>query len=128
MWMRTTIAFLVAPAIGACAASLVMATLLPIYLGFFLSTLMVAYSVTLVVGVPWFLIWPWRPTSILGYAVAGGFVACLAAVLIVLFLPPLLPLLCVLTGVVAGGAFGLIMLPTSNQRLERPGTPRSDAP
>jgi hypothetical protein len=120
MWVRTTVAFVVAPAIGALAASLVAAAVWSIYFGFFVSTLVVAYSVTLVVGVPWFLIWPRLPTSVLGYALAGAFVSCLAAVLMVFFLPPLFPLLSILTGVIAGTTFGLIILPTSNNRWRGP--------
>jgi hypothetical protein len=123
MWLRTTVAFVVAPAIGALAASLVLAAvgaMWSAYLFILFSTVVVSYAITVVVGVPWFLVWPRLPTSIWGFALAGVFVACVAAVLMMFFLPPLIALSSVLAGAAAGAAFGVIMLPTSNNRWRGP--------
>jgi len=120
MWMRTTVAFVVAPAIGALGASVIAATMWGFYFGFFFSTLVVAYFVAVVIGIPWFLVWPRLPTSIFGYALAGAAVAGAAAVLMVFILPLTLAFLSILVGALAGLTFGVIVMPTSNNRSRGP--------
>jgi hypothetical protein len=121
MWMRATVAFTVAPAIGALGASLFAAAIWSIYVGFFVSALMVAYGVALLVGVPAFLFSrSWLPLSIWAYALAGALVATVSAVPMVFFFPISLAVLSILTGAIAGVTFGLIVMPTSNNRWRGP--------
>ena len=122
MWMRPTVAFVVAPAVGALAVSLVAVRLWSFYfIGFFFSALITAYAVALVVGVPAFLISrAWLPTSVTLYAIAGAVVASVAAVPMAFIFPLSLALLSIAAGAIAGVAFAFILMPTSNNRWRGP--------
>ena len=121
MCRRVTVAFVVAPGIGALGASLIAAMLWRIYIGFFVSTLMVAYAVAVLVAVPAFLLSrSWLPISTWAYGLAGALIAAVAAVPMAFFLPLSLGFLSVLAGAVAGISFGLIVTPTSNNRWRGP--------
>jgi hypothetical protein len=118
---RIAVAFVVAPAIGAAIAALVATKFGFIYLGFFASALMAAYAVAALVGIPAFLFSrSWLRRSIWAYALAGAAVAAVAAVPMVFFVPLALAFLTILTGVVSGFTFGLIVMPTSNNRWRGP--------
>jgi hypothetical protein len=119
MLVRTITAFAVAPAIG---ASLVFLCLLDsphslFEAGFLVSMLMIAYPLTLIVGVPLFL-WTrsWTNVSIWMYVLLGALVACFAAVPLALAFPASFALIALAAGAVGGLAFGLIARPKSNNR------------
>ena len=122
MWRRVTVAFIVAPGIGVLGVSLLVTV--PIWspgTGFFVLELMVAYAVALLFGVPAFLLSrSWLSRSLWAYALAGAVVAATAAVPLAFVFPPPLAFLSILTGALAGTTFGLIVLPTSNNRWRGP--------
>jgi hypothetical protein len=117
MRARVTVAFIVAPAIGAACGILVLAMVSRTHIGLLISPLMVASAVTVLFVVPAFLLSRARlPIPTWAYAFAGILVAAIAAVPMTFFLPLSLTLLSILAGAAAGLTFGLIMLPTSNNR------------
>jgi hypothetical protein len=121
MWRRITVAFIVAPAIGVLAVSLLAAVVWRAAIGFFISAFIIAYATALLLGVPAFLLSrSWLPKSIWVYALAGAVVAAVVAVPMAFVFPHLLAFLSIFTGVVAGITFGLIVLPTSNNRWRGP--------
>src|SRR5450631_2300604 len=125
-WHRVTTAFLVAPAVGILTAWLIAFCMWAMPVGFAFSLVPLAYALTVVFGVPALLLTRfWKLSSVMPwwYGVLGLFAACFVAV----------PLLFVgdrstrdlgitvgISGVTTGLAFGLILQPKSNQRLERP--------
>jgi hypothetical protein len=121
--MRAAIAFAVAPAVGVVATWLALVAFMwPLSLGLVVSMLWIAYLVTVVVGVPAFL-WfrSWALLSFWSYALAGLIVASIAAVPIWLLLGSLaLGLVAIMTGVITGLTFGLILGPKSNNRWRGP--------
>ena len=121
MRTRAIVALLVAPAIGALGASLVAAAIWSIDLGYFISALIVAYAVTLLVGVPAFLFFlSWLPTSIWTYALAGALIGAFVAVPTVFLFSLPLTFLSVLAGAITGVMYRLIAMPTSNNRWRGP--------
>jgi hypothetical protein len=95
-------------------------------IGFAFSMLPLAYGVTVVVGVPAFLLtrsWARRSQALWWYAIAGFVVACFVAVplFFVAGAPARnLSVLMAVCGVTAGLAFGLILRPKSNNRWRGP--------
>jgi|HubBroStandDraft_4_1064222.scaffolds.fasta_scaffold477924_1 hypothetical protein len=131
MWMRVAVAFVAAPAIGALVASLVATTIWSFYYGttiwslyfvLLFATLVAAYVVAFVLGVPWFLVWPWCPKSVWGYALAGAIVAVVPALFLILFfyLSSVFFIFGILAGALTGLTFGVIVMPTSNNRWRGP--------
>jgi hypothetical protein len=128
---RTVIAFLVSPSIGAAVAAIVVSLghvpwLQPKFL---VAAWCVAYVVALTLGVPAFLMLQlFGPKSLIGhvlYAFGAGLIPAL--ILWQLTGVASLSLFAIVTALVAGMAFGLIVGRESNQRLERPVTHRSNA-
>jgi hypothetical protein len=122
MWRRAAVAFLVSPAVGAAVAWGV-ATILwrQASLGFFIATATVAYIIALMVGVPAFLLSrSWMRRAIWAYTLTGAVVAAIPVIPIAYFLTPSAVFLSILTGVVAGATFGVITMPTSNNRWRGP--------
>ena len=126
-WVRAVTAFLVAPAVGIVTTWLIAFCLWAMPFGFAFSLVALAYGVTLVIGVPAFLLarwWNFGLTALWWYAVAGFLVACVATVpyWLLAAMPSTRILIAMLavSGITAGLAFGLIWRPKSNNRWRGP--------
>ena len=121
--IRTLTAFAVAPAVGAFVVFLCLLVLThsQFEIGFLVSMLSIAYPLTLIVGVPVFLLTrSWAIISVWMYVLLGALVACFAAVPLAFGFPASLALSALAAGAVAGLAFGLIVRPKSNNRWRGP--------
>jgi hypothetical protein len=125
-WVRSAIAFLIAPAVGVLTAWLIAFCIWAMPIGFAFSMAPLAYGVTVVVGVPAFLLSrSWKPQSraLWWYPIAGFVVACFVSVpLFFVTISPArdLSVLMAICGITAGLAFGLILGPKSNNRWRGP--------
>jgi hypothetical protein len=128
-WSRAVAAFLVAPAVGILTAWLMAFCVWAMPFGFATSLVLLAYGVTLVVGVPAFFLARWWNlgfTALWWYVVAGFLVACCATVPywgLAAAMPSVardLIAVIAVSGITAGLAFGLIWRPKSNNRWRGP--------
>jgi hypothetical protein len=126
-WVRAVAAFLVAPAVGIVTAWLIAFCLWAMPFGFAFSLVVLAYSVTLLIAVPAFLLARWRNFGLAAlwwYPIAGFLVACVATVpywsLAAMPFARNLIVMIAVGGITAGLAFGLIWRPKSNNRWRGP--------